>query len=114
VNVDLPEGARITEVTYTTLPDDNPDCIVWRVKAEWRGPGDRWAITRLGYCLSVRGKWDEEPLPSSRTEHFKIRHRFSFQEAMERLAPALETVVINGLVLRDGVLVHQDTGVPVR
>jgi hypothetical protein len=114
MNIELPEGARITEVTYTTLPDDDVDSTVWQVKAEWRGPGDRWAITQLGYCLSVRGKWDHEPSPSNRTEHFKLHHRFSFQEAIDRLPAALDTVVINSLRLVDGHLVHTETGERVR
>lgn len=112
--IEMPEGMRPTEYTYTTLPDDDVNCTVWRIKIEWRGPGDVWAITRLGYCLDRKGRWADEPSPSNRTEAFKRNHRFTLEEAIERAPAALDSVVINSLRLQDGVLVHVETGERVR
>lgn len=110
----LPEGMRATEYTYSPLSDEDVNSTVWRIKLEWRGPGDRWAITRIGYCLSVLGTWDHEPSPSNRDDTFKRTHRFSLEEAIERAPAALDSLVINSIRLQDGVLVYADTGEPVR
>jgi hypothetical protein len=45
------------------------------------GPaGDRWAIRAWGYCLNRDGKWDYEPMPSSRTDAFFARCRYATPE----------------------------------
>jgi len=46
--------------------------------------GKNWAVRcRGGLCLSKRGKWEYEPMPSSRTGAFKKRCRFdTAREAM--------------------------------
>lgn len=38
--------------------------------------GVRWAIRQVGCCLNKRGKWEREPMPSSRTDAFKRRCRW--------------------------------------
>lgn len=45
--------------------------------------GELWCITRMGQCLNKRGKWEYEPLPSSRSDAFKARTRMSLQEACD-------------------------------
>lgn len=36
-----------------------------------------WAVrTTRGYCLNKKGRWEFEPMPSSRTEKFLKRCRF--------------------------------------
>lgn len=43
-----------------------------------------WAIIQRGTCLNKEGKWEFEPMPSSRTEEFFQRTRFKDeQEAFE-------------------------------
>ena len=43
-----------------------------------------WAIIQRGTCLNKEGKWEFEPMPSSRTEEFFERTRFKDeQEAFE-------------------------------
>jgi hypothetical protein len=52
---------------------------------------DQWAVIHFGFCYSrEHGDFEHEPLPSSRTEEFVARTRFSFDEAKQialRLAP---------------------------
>ena len=45
--------------------------------------GVKWAVRRGGSCLSKKGEWVYEPLPSSRTESFYKRCRFDTFEAAE-------------------------------
>jgi hypothetical protein len=42
---------------------------------------DVWAVRCMGRCLNRDGRWEHEPLPSSRTDAFKARTRFSCDEA---------------------------------
>lgn len=46
----------------------------------------QWAITKTsGLCLNRAGYWEWEPMPSSRTDEFLERCRFSLNEAREIL-----------------------------
>lgn len=63
--------------------------------------GIRWAIYRggtgSGVCLSRSGKWDFEPIPSSRSFHWLRQHRYaSLEDAIERARKAAPAVEING------------------
>lgn len=53
------------------------------VKIEQRDE-DTWAICHVGTCLNHDGEWEVEPQPSSRTDAFKMRTRFSLADAMQR------------------------------
>lgn len=53
--------------------------------------GERYAVRRGGYCLSVSGEWEFEPIPSDRDDAFYQRFRFHSFEAAElalRSAPS--------------------------
>jgi hypothetical protein len=54
-----------------------------RIRVEWRGDND-WAVTDTGLCLNNSGEWEYEPPPSSRSEDFLTRCRFSLEEAIKR------------------------------
>ena len=42
----------------------------------------KYAVRQSGACLSKKGKWEYEPMPSSRTDSFLKRFRFdSFEDA---------------------------------
>lgn len=44
--------------------------------------GTRWAVCDKGLVLNHKGAWEYEPMPSSRTDAFKMRCRFdTFDEA---------------------------------
>jgi hypothetical protein len=97
----------ITPISYlvSDLPEDDPDSQVWRLTIEKRGPGDSWAVIHHAYCLSRTGKWDYEPLPSSRTPTFLKRHRFTLAEASIAARRELPKLNINGLRVENGKLV---------
>lgn len=42
---------------------------------------EAWAVTYLGDCLNHDGKWESEPMPSSRTPEFLGRTRWPTMEA---------------------------------
>lgn len=42
---------------------------------------DLWAIREKGCCLNKQGKWEIEPIPSSRTSAFYKRCRWNSVEA---------------------------------
>jgi len=105
---EIPKGnLRITPTEYTVcgLPEDDEDSAVWKITIESRGKG-WWAVCHLRHCLSTGGKWDYEPLPSSRTNAWLKRHRFDLPEAIRRAEAAYPKLIINGLWVRDGKLVE--------
>jgi hypothetical protein len=42
-----------------------------------------WAITKNGSCLNADMEFEYEPQPSSRSEDFLYRTRFTYEEALE-------------------------------
>jgi hypothetical protein len=55
-----------------------------------RGHG-KWAISdRFQNVMTVDGEWEYEPMPSSRTDDFIARTRFTLDEAFARLGPSFE------------------------
>lgn len=59
-----------------------------------RGPS-QWAVSDGGFVLTRTGEWEAEPQPSSRTDEFIARTRFTFAEAMGR-ARALSSTGSHG------------------
>lgn len=103
---------RITPTRFTVcgLPEDDVNASIWKLDIEYRGRG-KWAVMHLGYCYPNDGSDERtyEPIPSSRDEEFFALYRFdSIQEATvcaERVYPKL---VINGLRVENGVLIHHE------
>lgn len=50
---------------------------------------NRWAITNGDSCLNTDFEWEFEPRPSSRSNEFKDRTRFTFSDAKLVLAEAI-------------------------
>ena len=61
----IPLHCRPTEFTYTTLSDDDVNCTVWQVKAQWRGPGDRWAILASATASAARASGSTSRAPAT-------------------------------------------------
>lgn len=89
---DHPVRVQVVAYEVSCLPDDHPERHNFTLRVVRRG-GDRWAVVnRMDYCLSSAGKWDYEPLPSSRTDEWKADHRFARSDAValaEQAAPHL-------------------------
>jgi hypothetical protein len=69
---------RITEWTWGKHFDsDEPTVVVTitRMKSPFY-KGNRYAVRKGGSCLTIDGKWEYEPQPSSRTQEFYDRCRF--------------------------------------
>lgn len=69
----LPEGVIIDAYAISDGNAD-PEIQIQRAR-QFDGP-DRWKVIRGSHCLSKRGDWVYEPLPSSRTDAFLKRCRF--------------------------------------
>ena len=82
----LPDGVIID--AYAIASGDADPAIRIQRARQADGP-DRWKVARGSYCLSKRGDWVYEPLPSSRTDAFLKRCRFD--SADEAIAAALKT-----------------------
>lgn len=50
----------------------------------WRGNNLWCVVDRSGLVLNADGEWEYEPNPSSRTDDFKARTRFSLEQAFAR------------------------------
>lgn len=84
--MDVPDGALMD----SELPDSYPVKYLFKgensVSVELRrgrDEVDRWAVLRgAGSCLDKYGDWGYESMPSSRTEGFIERTRFTLEEAL--------------------------------
>ena len=83
-----------TAYLVSVIPDAGPDASMWAVKVERRGPGS-WAVIHLSRCLHRSGRWDHEPLPSSRTQRWLSSHRFDLETALKLAKKAAPTVTVN-------------------
>lgn len=51
---------------------------------------DTWAITNGSSCLNTDFQWEWESMPSSRTDDFLKRTRYTLKEAKDHLRKAIE------------------------
>lgn len=74
----------ISQYTVSELPE-------WvqidghNVTIEKRDDNNCWAIVSGSSVLAKDGAWEYEPRPSSRTDEFKQRTRYTINEAMDTL-----------------------------
>jgi hypothetical protein len=106
---------------FHLLPAEPDDEVREReiIMVVWRGPGDRWAISDRGNVLNRQGRWEYEPLPSSRTEAFRRRTRFPRDEAIHPALAFLRTeqaeIVDAGFALdADGFVAHRSARIAVK
>jgi len=106
----------VASYVVSGLPRDNIEHMVWAVEVANCGPRladkpDRcWAIRSMSRCLSRRGEWVYEPLPSSRTDRWIRGHRFTEAEALKRAREVVPTIVVNGLTAADVLRIQAERG----
>jgi hypothetical protein len=92
---------QVTGYTVTCLPEDD---VAWggtfTIRVERRGP-DRWAVCRLGRCLSTAGNWDYESIPSEREDKWKAEHRFDLKTALRLAKEQAPLITVNGFTVAD-------------
>lgn len=99
-------GPTVIPSEYRILPTGYAESTLfdkwlWAIRVAWRGPDrstgeDRWAVLNVyGNCLSRSGKWDYEPQPSSRSDKWLARFRFSLDEAIQLAKDHVDSHVIN-------------------
>lgn len=86
---------EVTSYTVCCLPPDHIDEYHFRITVERRAP-NQWAVMHNGYCLHTSGRWDYEPLPSSRTDQWKKSHRFDLETALKKARRMAPDVTVNG------------------
>lgn len=75
------------DMVVTRYRYGNPD---QRINIESRDPdGDVWAIVNDGMCLNKNFEWEYEPTPSSRSDEFIERTRYTLDEAKVLLGIAV-------------------------
>jgi hypothetical protein len=90
----------VSQYEVSLLPPDHLDHHLFCVEVH-RAPQmsgvEWWAVRRMGRCLSRRGVWEHEPLPSSRTDAWLKRFRFpNLEEALAAARKALPEITVNG------------------
>jgi hypothetical protein len=73
------------------------------ISIEWRGD-DRWCIFNGTSCYNKLGEWEYEPRPSSRSDEYLERARYTLDEALTIAAKIVKDAV------RDDVMKEDDRG----
>jgi hypothetical protein len=89
-----------TVYTVTLFPDDPMWSSVYELTVAHRDRG-RWAVCRMGQCLSIDGQWHVEPSPSNRDDDWLASHRFDLDTALSMAREAAPNIRVNGRTARD-------------
>jgi hypothetical protein len=65
-------SVEATTYTVTAVPVEVPQAYLWALTVEKRGTGS-WSVNNAGYCLCTDGNWDYEPIPSERSDNWRLR-----------------------------------------
>lgn len=102
---DLPEATvRPSSFTVSCLPQRDLNTHLYEITVTERGGMDgeiRWAVCWMGRCLDAKGRWDYEPIPSSRTDKWLAKHRHDLDTALRLAKAAARLVEINGITVTD-------------
>ncbi|MES2247634.1 MAG: hypothetical protein V4645_10150 [Pseudomonadota bacterium] len=79
VTLALPQGVDVSAFTITVSETRYADDITVQRAKQLSGP-PLWKVCYRGSVLNQHGEWEYEPLPSSRTDEFLARCRFSSPE----------------------------------
>lgn len=95
---------RPSRYTVTCLPSGGINSALYSITVEERGQLDGqvlWSACWMGQCLNVKGQWDYEPIPSSRTDRWIAKHRFDLDTALALATEAAPLITVNGLTVAD-------------
>ena len=81
-----------TATTWTWNHSDHRDLESIKIETAKQMDGSiKFAVRHCGACLTVDGKWEPEPIPSSRDELFIYRCRFdTWQDAANTIIEKCE------------------------
>ena len=101
--------ARPTRYEVSVWPDEIEcmDSDTWKLAVEYRGEG-KWAVSRSRQCLGADGRWDWEPLPSSREDDWLAQHRFPLDAALDLARKHAPGVTINGMTALEVLARHRE------
>lgn len=71
------------------------DKHTWSITVVERGD-DSWAVKGNSGVLNRDGEWEYEMSPSSRTDEFLRRCRFTREHALERALEVVDSIEVNG------------------
>ena len=70
-----------TAVAWTWNHSDNQDLESIKIETAKQMDGTiKYAVRHMGACLTTKGEWEHEPMPSSRDDRFLSRCRFDTWE----------------------------------
>jgi hypothetical protein len=100
----MPEPTvMVTAYTVSCFPPDDLDGSSWDIRVEYCGR-DRWAVRWLGQmCADSKGHFVHEPQPSSRSDYFLKRHRFSLEKALLIAKAAAPGIILNNMTPADAI-----------
>jgi hypothetical protein len=102
---ELPLFEEVEEISISPIPVGDINRPGWAVTVTFGGrevDGVKlYGVKNMGRSLSRDGSWDDEPLPSSRTEKWLAEHRFPLEEAMDLARSVAHTITWNGLSADD-------------
>lgn len=80
------------------VEDPHPNLIIESTTSS-SYEGVKWAVRFAGQCLSVKGRWEYEPQPSSRSDSFLRRFRFDdLEQAKEAAKKARISLISEGFM----------------
>lgn len=99
--------ARVTSFTVSCLPEDGIDSEAFSIQVDYAGH-DRWAVRIRGSrCLDINGRWDWEPIPSSREDDWLATHRFDQETALRLAKEQAPAVKVNGITVQQALARHE-------
>jgi hypothetical protein len=101
IELDLAETEIVSGISISPIPLGDVNRSAWEVEVVFGGRivdgVPLYGVKNLGRSLHRDGvRWDEEPLPSSRTDKWLAKHRFPLEEALRLARQVAPTVTWNG------------------
>lgn len=99
-------SVRPSRYTVSALPGGGINGHLCSITVEERGQLDGevlWSACWLGRCLNAQGRWDYEPIPSSRTDTWINKHRFDLDTTLALAKKAALLLEVNGITVAQAI-----------